>query len=93
MESIFLIGGGAAAAALVGRTVLRRGAQKGAEQWVKGGFKARMDRKEALQILGLKCVSHIPQRRRVSLLTIQGQQHRPPALEGCAPAHHAGKSP
>ncbi|KAF8440440.1 hypothetical protein L210DRAFT_3612335 [Boletus edulis BED1] len=25
-----------------------------AEQWVKGGFKAKMDRKEAIAILGLK---------------------------------------
>ncbi|KAL1696932.1 hypothetical protein GGG16DRAFT_42239 [Schizophyllum commune] len=62
MESIFLIGGGAAAAALVGRAVLKRGVQKGAEQWVKGGFKARMDRKEALQILGLKDNNTVPLR-------------------------------
>ncbi|RPD60075.1 hypothetical protein L226DRAFT_463234 [Lentinus tigrinus ALCF2SS1-7] len=30
------------------------GGKNAAEQWVKGGFKAKMDRKEALQILGLK---------------------------------------
>ncbi|ETW83204.1 mitochondrial import inner membrane translocase, partial [Heterobasidion irregulare TC 32-1] len=36
---------------------LRRGIIGGkgaAEQWVKGGFKAKMDRKEAIAILGLK---------------------------------------
>jgi DnaJ family protein C protein 19 len=27
-----------------------------ADQWVKGGFKSKMDRKEALAILGLKCI-------------------------------------
>jgi len=25
-------------------------------KWVKGGFQAKMDRKEAIQILGLRCV-------------------------------------
>ena len=25
-------------------------------KWVKGGFQAKMDRKEAMQILGLRCV-------------------------------------
>lgn len=32
------------------------GAKGAAEQWVKGGFKAKMDRREAIAILGLKCV-------------------------------------
>ncbi|OCH94377.1 hypothetical protein OBBRIDRAFT_722835 [Obba rivulosa] len=30
------------------------GGKNAAEQWVKGGFKAKMDRKEAFAILGLK---------------------------------------
>ncbi|KAI0649112.1 hypothetical protein C8Q78DRAFT_972088 [Trametes maxima] len=30
------------------------GGKTAAEQWVKGGFKAKMDRKEAIAILGLK---------------------------------------
>ncbi|KAI0827063.1 hypothetical protein BC628DRAFT_1318833 [Trametes gibbosa] len=30
------------------------GGKNAAEQWVKGGFKAKMDRKEAIAILGLK---------------------------------------
>ncbi|KAK0500419.1 hypothetical protein EDD18DRAFT_1149926 [Armillaria luteobubalina] len=45
---------GAITAALVGRQLLRRAGQGAAEQWVKGGFKAKMDRKEAIAILGLK---------------------------------------
>ncbi|EIW83931.1 hypothetical protein CONPUDRAFT_49928 [Coniophora puteana RWD-64-598 SS2] len=28
--------------------------RRAAEEWAKGGFKAKMDRKEAIQILGLK---------------------------------------
>ena len=31
-----------------------------AQQWAKGGFKAKMDRKEALAILGLKWVLFQP---------------------------------
>jgi len=53
MATPFIVGVGAIAAAIAGRSFLRRSAQ-GAEQWVKGGFKAKMDRKEALAILGLK---------------------------------------
>lgn len=30
------------------------GQKSGSDQWVKGGFQGRMDRKEAAQILGLK---------------------------------------
>lgn len=26
-------------------------------KWVKGGFQSKMDRKEAIQILGLRCVA------------------------------------
>ncbi|PBL03562.1 hypothetical protein ARMGADRAFT_1004284 [Armillaria gallica] len=47
-------GVGAITAALVGRQLLRRAGQGAAEQWVKGGFKAKMDRKEAIVIFGLK---------------------------------------
>ena len=28
----------------------------GGEKWVRGGFKSKMDRQEAIAILGLKCV-------------------------------------
>ncbi|KAF8969178.1 hypothetical protein BDZ97DRAFT_1902644 [Flammula alnicola] len=51
------LGVGAIAAAILGRSILKRGlfAGKGAaEQWAKGGFRAKMDRKEAIAILGLK---------------------------------------
>ena len=57
MTTPFLVGVGAIAAAVAGRSLLKRGllGSKGAaEQWVKGGFKAKMDRKEAIAILGLK---------------------------------------
>jgi DnaJ family protein C protein 19 len=58
MSTPILIGVGAIAAALAGRTLIRRGIISGkgaAEQWVKGGFQAKMDRNEAIAILGLKC--------------------------------------
>ncbi|EMD31316.1 hypothetical protein CERSUDRAFT_60215 [Gelatoporia subvermispora B] len=35
------------------------GGKNAAEQWVKGGFKAKMDRKEAIAILGLKDGSQV----------------------------------
>jgi DnaJ family protein C protein 19 len=57
MATPVLIGVGAIATALMGRHLIRKGLFSGrgaAEQWVKGGFKAKMDRKEAIAILGLK---------------------------------------
>jgi DnaJ family protein C protein 19 len=57
MATPVIIGIGAIAAAIAGRQLLRRGLLGGrgaAEQWVKGGFNAKMDRKEAIAILGLK---------------------------------------
>ncbi|KAL4249798.1 Mitochondrial import inner membrane translocase subunit TIM14 [Abortiporus biennis] len=57
MSTPIILGVGAIAAAIAGRSLVRRGLLGGkgaAEQWVKGGFKAKMDRKEAIQILGLK---------------------------------------
>lgn len=57
MATPFLFGVGAIAAAVAGRSLLRRAGKGAAEEWVKGGFKAKMDRKEAVAILGLKCVS------------------------------------
>ena len=55
MATPVLFGVGAVAAALVGRQLLRRAAKGAAEEFVKGGFKAKMDRREAIDILGLKC--------------------------------------
>ena len=60
MATPLVIGVGAIAAALAGRQLLKSGAfgaKRGADQWVKGGFRAKMDRKEAVAILGLKYVS------------------------------------
>ncbi|SJL09694.1 related to mitochondrial import inner membrane translocase subunit tim-14 [Armillaria ostoyae] len=54
MATPLAFGVGAITVALVGRQLLRRAGQGAAEQWVKGGFKAKMDRKEAIAILGLK---------------------------------------
>ncbi|KAF9810063.1 hypothetical protein IEO21_07145 [Rhodonia placenta] len=54
MATPILLGFGAIAAAVAGRQIMRRAGQGAAEQWVKGGFKAKMDRKEAIAILGLK---------------------------------------
>lgn len=56
MATPFFVGIGAIAAGLAGRHILRRRALVSADQWVKGGFKSKMDRKEALAILGLKCI-------------------------------------
>ncbi|VDB83733.1 unnamed protein product [Peniophora sp. CBMAI 1063] len=53
MATAVTIGLGALAAGLAGRHFLRSG-RGAAEQWVKGGFRAKMDRREAIQILGLK---------------------------------------
>ena len=61
MSTPIILGVGAIAAAIAGRTLIRRGMLGGrgaAQEWAKGGFKAKMDRKEALSILGLKCVSY-----------------------------------
>lgn len=59
MATPIILGIGAIAAAITGRHlvrtgVLRIGGPNAAEQWVKGGFRQKMDRKEAIAILGLK---------------------------------------
>lgn len=50
------LGLGILGAGLAGRVAyqLFRGARGGAEQFVKGGFKAKMDKAEALAVLGLR---------------------------------------
>ena len=59
MATPVIVGLGAVTAALVGRHLVRSGVigRGAADQWVKGGFKAKMDRKEAIAVLGLKCVN------------------------------------
>ncbi|KAI5983327.1 hypothetical protein EDD15DRAFT_1888866 [Pisolithus albus] len=56
MATPVIVGLGAITAALVGRQLVRSGVigKRAADQWVKGGFKAKMDRKEAIAILGLR---------------------------------------
>ncbi|KAI0956191.1 hypothetical protein AcV7_006652 [Taiwanofungus camphoratus] len=57
MATPIILGVGAVAAAIAGRQLMRSGiigAKGAAEQWAKGGFKAKMDRREAIAILGLK---------------------------------------
>lgn len=57
MATAVVLGVSAVAAAILGRSIVRHGflLRKGAaEEFVKGGFRAKMDRKEAIQILGLK---------------------------------------
>jgi hypothetical protein len=59
MATPIILGLGAIAAAVTGRHlvrtgVLRLGGSNAAEQWVKGGFRQKMDRNEAIAILGLK---------------------------------------
>ncbi|EIM91075.1 uncharacterized protein STEHIDRAFT_144512 [Stereum hirsutum FP-91666 SS1] len=54
MATPVIVGVGAIAAALAGRHFIRNAGRGAADQWVKGGFKAKMDRKEAIAILGLK---------------------------------------
>lgn len=58
MATPVFLGLGAITAALVGRHLIRSGVigRRAADQWVKGGFKAKMDRGEAIAILGLKYV-------------------------------------
>ncbi|KAG5635728.1 hypothetical protein H0H81_010306 [Sphagnurus paluster] len=57
MATTVILGVSAVAAAVLGRSIIKRGMFVGkgaAEQWAKGGFRAKMDRKEAIAILGLK---------------------------------------
>lgn len=57
MATPVILGVSAIAAAVLGRSLIQRGLFVGkgaAEQWVKGGFRNKMDRKEAIAILGLK---------------------------------------
>ncbi|KIJ67001.1 hypothetical protein HYDPIDRAFT_85165 [Hydnomerulius pinastri MD-312] len=56
MATPVMVGLGAVTAALVGRHLVRSGiiGKRSAEQWATGGFKAKIDRKEAIAILGLK---------------------------------------
>ena len=72
MATPVVVGLGAVTAALVGRHLIRSGVigKGAADQWVKGGFKAKMDRKEAIAILGIKCVVYRSSRPSLSLSSV-----------------------
>jgi hypothetical protein len=94
MATPLVLGIGAIAAGLAGRHFLRRRAMGAAEQWVKGGFKAKMDRKEALAVLGLKCVISLASSSLSSLIPSnhffsQGWPDTQAEIEGRAPPYHA----
>lgn len=62
MSTPILLGLGAVATALAGRHLVKRGVLGlggAAEKYVKGGFRQKMDRAEAIAILGLKYESRI----------------------------------
>lgn len=72
MATPLLIGLGAVGAALAGRQLMRSGmigGRRAADQWAKGGFKAKMDRKEAIAILGLTYVLSLQASVRFCILT------------------------
>jgi DnaJ homolog subfamily C member 19 len=57
MATPIILGAGVIVAAIAGRHIARNGlrfGKKAGEEFVKGGFKTKMDRREALDILGLK---------------------------------------
>lgn len=56
MATAFLVGVGALAAGVLGRQIYRSSFQRASQEFLKGGFRSKMDRKEAIAILGLKCV-------------------------------------
>ena len=63
MATPIILGAGVVAAAVVGRHIARNGLRFGkqaGEGFVKGGFKVKMDRREALDILGLKYALVLP---------------------------------
>ena len=93
MATPVIVGLGAVTAALVGRHLIRSGVigKGAAEQWVKGGFRAKMDRKEAIAILGLKCVVLCPVVSQFLILELAemglrfGIDSRMPTVKSCWP--------
>lgn len=99
MASALVFGLGAITAGVVGRQLYRGGyigGKKLADEWVKGGFKAKLDRKEAIAILGLKCVLSSLFHPLDGILNgifsgLQGRPKDEDAAERRAPTHHAVK--
>ena len=59
MATPIVLGLGALAAGVLGRQLIKNGAfglGRASNEFLKGGFKAKMDRQEAIAILGLKFV-------------------------------------
>jgi DnaJ family protein C protein 19 len=59
MSSAITLGLGLLGAGLGGRVLwqaYRGGARAGADKWARGGFQVKMDRSEAMKILGVKWV-------------------------------------
>ena len=67
MASALSLGLGLLGAGLAGRVAFQmlRAGKGGAEQFVKGGFKGKMDKAEAMQILGLRSVQFASRPRNV----------------------------
>lgn len=57
--SALAVGLGILGAGFGGRVLYQmyRGGARGADKWIMGGFKAKMDKPEAIQILGLRWVA------------------------------------
>lgn len=87
------IGIGALGLAFVGRTLAKRGVLRlgsKAGEFSKGGFAAKMDRREAMQILGLKCAFSLE----LPACLLIPQQGRPESAredKRRAPADHVGQ--
>lgn len=63
MSSAITLGLGLLGAGLGGRVLwqaYRGGARAGADKWARGGFQVKMDRSEAMKILGVKWVPPFP---------------------------------
>lgn len=93
MATPVILGVGAIAAAFAGRHFIRRAGKGVAEEFVKGGFKTKMDRKEAIQILGLKYGCPLIQASLVDWICLQGWSFTEDQAQGRASANHARKPP
>ena len=92
MATAAILGVTAVTAAILGRSMIRQGifVGKNADKWVKGGFKAKMDRKEAIEILGLKYVLRPAEKRNTSNIT-QGWSHDAETPKRCTPEDYVGE--
>ena len=91
MATAVVVGVGAVAAAILGRSIIKRGlfVGKGAAEFAKGGFRAKMDRKEAIQILGLTCALCSTFRHDADPFNKQRWSQASYQLERCSQTDHA----